>query len=128
MLVFVFDTLISHSLSCSDFSSASNLFFVFTGAGEYIYVHKSQSLQVSQSAQLLSPLIRGPKCLRFYYYMNGGGDIANLDVLLWHQEKQHDFLMWRTSGKQGDEWMKASVDVDYTGESQVGGSKFLRAV
>lgn len=27
--------------------------------------------------------------------------------------------MWRVSGEQGDAWMKASVDVGYTGESQV---------
>ena len=81
---------------------------------------------MNQSAQLLSPLIRGPKCLRFYYYMHGS-DIGNLDVLLWPREQQDNYLMWRKSGEQGDEWMKASVDVGYTGESQVGGSKFLRA-
>ena len=75
---------------------------------------------MNQSAQLLSPLIRGPKCLRFHYYMNGS-DIGNLDVLLWLREQQDNYLMWRRSGEQGDQWMKASVDVGYTGESQVGG-------
>jgi len=90
------------------------------GGGEYIYVEESQSAQVNQFAQLLSPLIRGPKCLRFYYYMNGS-DIGNLDVLLWPREQQHSYLMWRRSGKQAHQWMKASVDVGYTGEFQVGG-------
>ena len=92
----------------------------YSGGGEYIYVHKSKSSQVNQPAQLLSPLIRGPKCLQFYYYMNGS-DIGNLDVLLWLREQQANYLMWRRSGKQGDQWMKASVGVGYTGESQVGG-------
>ena len=57
--------------------------------------------------------------MRFYYYMNGS-DIGNLDVSLWPREHQDSYLMWRRSGKQGDQWMKASVDVGYTGESRVG--------
>ena len=97
-------------------------FYVFyhKGGGFYIFMEKPKLAQGNQFAQLLSPLIRGPKCLRFYYYMNGGGDIGNLDVLLWPREQQNNYLMWRRSGKQGNQWMKASVDVGYTGESQVG--------
>ena len=94
------------------------LCFGLTGSGQYIYVNKSQSSQVNQPAQLLSPLIRGPKCLRFYYYMNEN-DIGNLDVLLWPREQRDSYLMWRRSGEQGDVWLKASVDVVYTGESRV---------
>ena len=92
---------------------------VFTGGGEYIYVDESQPSQDNRSTQLLSPLIRGPKCLRFYYYMHGNG-IGNLDVFLWPREEKDNYLMWTVSGEQGDAWMKASVDVGYTGESQVG--------
>ena len=75
---------------------------------------------MNQTVQLLSPFIRGPKCLHFYYYMNGS-DIGNLDVLLWLREQRHNYLMWRRSGKQDDQWMKASVDAGYIGEYQVGG-------
>ena len=92
---------------------------VFTGGGEYIYVEETQPSQDNQSTQLLSPLIRGPKCLRFYYYIYGTG-MGNLDVFLWPREEQDNYLMWTVSGEQGDVWMKASVDVGYTGESQVG--------
>lgn len=49
-----------------------------------------------------------------------GSDIGNLDALLWPREQQDNYLIWRRSGEQGDQWMKASVDVGYTGESQVG--------
>ena len=112
-----------HSLLYSDYSSASTYSSVFTGSGEYIYIHESQ---VNQSTQLLSPFVRGPKCLRFYYYMHGS-DIGNLDVLLWPREQQDNYLMWRGSGDQGDEWMKASVDVGYTGESQVGREQMFKA-
>ena len=49
-----------------------------------------------------------------------GSDIGNLDVLLWPQEQQDNYLMWRRSGEQDDVWLKASVDVGYTGESRVG--------
>ena len=96
----------------------SNLRFII-GGGFYIFIEKSKLARGNQSAQLLSPLIRGPKCLRFYYYMHGS-DIGNLDVLLWPREQEDNYLMWRGSEEQGDAWMKASVDVGYTGESQVG--------
>lgn len=98
--------------------------FVFTGRGKYISVDESQSPQVNQSTQLLSPLIRGPKCLRFYYYIHGRDD-GNLDVFLWPRELQVKHLMWRRSGDQGVTWMKAYVDVGYTGESQVGKETLL---
>ena len=107
-----------HSLPYSDDFVTSIFFFVFIGGGEYIYVDDSQSLQVNQSTKLWSPLIRGPKCLRFCYYMYGGG-IRNLDVFLWPREEQDSYLMWRVSGQQSDAWMKAGVDVGFTGESQV---------
>ena len=74
---------------------------------------------MNQPAQLLSPLIRGPKCLRFCYYMYES-DIGNLDVLLRPREQQDNYLMWRRSGEQGGVWLKASADVGYTGESWVG--------
>ena len=48
-----------------------------------------------------------------------GGGIGNLDVFLWPREEKDNYLMWRVSGDQGDAWMKAGVDVGYTGESQV---------
>ena len=108
---------VAFSLSFSN--CHQSYFFGLTGSGHYIYVHESQSSLLNQPAQLWSPLIRGPKCLRFYYYMNGS-DIGNLDVLLWPQEQQDNYLMWRRSGEQDDVWLKASVDVGYTGESQVG--------
>ena len=106
----------------------SFLFLGLTGSGQYIYVHESQSSQLNQPTQLLSPLIRGPKCLQFYYYMNGS-DIGNLDVLLWPREQRYNYLMWRWSGEQDDVWLKASVDVGYTGESRVGREQMsIRAV
>ena len=48
-----------------------------------------------------------------------GGGIGNLDVFLRPREGKDNYLMWRVSGDQGDAWMKADVDVGYTGESQV---------
>ena len=36
------------------------------------------------------------------------------------REQLGAYLMWRKSGEQGDQWMKASVDIGYTGECQVG--------
>ena len=40
-------------------------------------------------------------------------------MFLWPREEQDSHLMWRVSGEQGDAWMKAVVDVGFTGECQV---------
>ena len=89
------------------------------GGGEYIYIEESQPTKVNQFAKLLSPLIQGPKCFRFFYRMLGR-DVGGLDVLLQVRGQQGDYLMWRKSGDQGNQWIKASVDIGYTDECQVG--------
>jgi len=57
-----------------------------------------------------------------------GGGIGNVDVFFWPREEQENYVMWQGSVEQRDSWIKASVDVGYTGESQVGREKFLRAM
>lgn len=84
----------------------------------YIYIETSNPAKVNQSAQLLSPLIRGPKCFRFFYHMYGR-HIGRLDVLLQIEGHYGNRLMWRKSGEQGDQWKEATVEIGYTGESQV---------
>lgn len=92
--------------------------FVMTGGGFYIYIEASSPATVNQTAQLLSPLIRGPKCFRFYYHMYGH-HIGRLDVSLQIRGHYGDSLLWRRSGEQGDQWRKATVEIGYTGECQV---------
>lgn len=106
-----------HCIPYGNFFTAFIVFFTITGDGFYIYIEASQPAQ--RSAELLSPLIRGPKCLRFYYHMPGL-DVGNLDVSLHLREQPGAYLMWRKSGEQDDQWMKTSVDIGYTGECQVG--------
>ncbi|KAL9987564.1 hypothetical protein ACROYT_G001896 [Oculina patagonica] len=89
-----------------------------TGSGFFIYIETSNPAKVNQSAQLLSPLIRGPKCFRFYYHMYGR-HIGRLDVYLQIRGYNYNHLMWRKSGEQGDQWKEATVEIGYTGESQV---------
>ena len=98
-----------------------------TGSGKYIYIEASNPAKVNRSAQLLSPLIRGPKCLSFYYHIYRHG-IGNLDVSLQIRDQPGAYLMWRKSGEQSDQWMKASVDIGYTGECQVGKAQKSAAV
>ena len=92
--------------------------FTIIGGGKYIHIEGANPDTVNQSAQLLSPLIRGPRCLRFYYYMYGR-DLGNLDVSLQLQGQPGAYLMWRKSGEQSDQWMRASVDIGYNGKYQV---------
>lgn len=72
---------------------------------------------------LLSPLIRGPKCFRFFYHMHGR-HMGSLDVSFQRPEvPTNDMVMlWRRKGEQGNRWRNASIDIGYTGgEFQVGG-------
>ena len=99
-------------------ANSSLHFLNITGGGHYIYIEASQPAKVNHSAQLLSPLISGPKCFRFYYHMYGR-HIGRLDVLLQIHGQPGNYLMWRRSGEQGNQWREANVDIGYAGEFQV---------
>ena len=55
-----------------------------------------------------------------------GRHIGTLDVSLYPNkvpEKDWDselFTLWNVSGRQGNRWLKAGVDIVYNGEFQVG--------
>jgi len=89
-----------------------------TGNGYYIYIETSQPAKEKHSAQLLSPLIRGPKCFRFYYHMYGS-HMGNLDVFLQIRGQYGNYLMWQKSGEQGNQWREANIDLGYADEFQV---------
>ena len=89
-----------------------------TGNGFYIYIEASYPAKEKHSAQLLSPLIRGPKCFRFYYHMYGS-HIGKLGVFLQVRGRYSNYLTWQKSGQQGNQWREANVDIGYTGEFQV---------
>lgn len=71
-----------------------SIIFSIAGGGKYIYMEASNPAKVDKSAQLLSPLIRGPNCLRFYYYMYGA-DVGNLDISHQLRVQQSAYLVWR---------------------------------
>ena len=100
---------------------------IFTGGGLYIYIEALQPPQANHAAQLLSPLIRGPKCFRFYYHMSGR-QIGRLDVLLQIRGYYSEYLMWRKSGEQGNQWRQANVEIGYSGEFQVRKTKLTTGV
>ena len=93
-------------------------FFSVSRGRKYIYIEESQPDKVNQTAQLSSPFIRGPKCLRFSYRLSGR-HVGRLDVLLQVRGRQGDYLTWSKSGDQGSQWIMASVDIGYTDECQV---------
>ena len=93
-------------------------FYSVSRGRKYIYIEESQPDKVNQTAQLSSPFIRGPKCLRFSYRLSGR-HVGRLDVLLQVRGRQGDYLMWNKSGDQGSQWIMASVDIGYTDECQV---------
>ncbi len=49
-----------------------------------------------------------------------GLDVGNLDVSLHLREQPGAYSMLQKTGEHDDQWIKASVDIGYTGECQVG--------
>ena len=93
-------------------------FLPLPGKGYYIYIEASQPAKEKHSAKLLSPLIRGPKCFRFYYHMHGS-HIGKLGVLLQIRGPYGYYLIWQKSGQQGNQWREANIDIGYASEFQV---------
>lgn len=101
---------------------------IIPGGGNYIYIEASSPRKANENAKLLSPLMRGPRCFRFFYHMYGR-DIGSLDVSLQRQDvKINDRVMlWRRKGEQGNRWKNASIDIGSSGgEFQVGMQSYIK--
>ena len=82
---------------------------LFTGGGYYIYIETS-STAANSTYRIISPTITStPKCLRFWYHMNGR-DINALNVYL-KSGSNLGTPVWTKQGEQGNVWHEASVDI-----------------
>ena len=59
-------------------------------------------------ARLLSPVIRGPKSMRFHYHMYGA-HIDRLDV--YKRTSKGEEKLWSHFGNHGNEWIEGCVQV-----------------
>jgi hypothetical protein len=66
----------------SSFSRLTNIMFLISASGWYLYIEASSPRQTNDKARLITPSIREAKsCLLFFYYMYGI-DVGKLQVFI----------------------------------------------
>ncbi|XP_070174121.1 MAM and LDL-receptor class A domain-containing protein 1-like [Littorina saxatilis] len=81
--------------------------------GHYMYIESSKPQVPGEKATMVTPKIRTtePKnCLTFWYHMRGAS-VGMLKVLVLLTGNRR-YPLWNRSGNQGNEWNKASVEMD----------------
>lgn len=92
----------------------------FLGKGFYIYNNANDKVNVhkpGEKARLISSLMRGPKCMTFYYNMYG--QYMSCFLVYIKVENSTQYLAWIKSGNRGDRWVEAQVFINETRSYQV---------
>ncbi|XP_035678932.1 uncharacterized protein LOC118417473 [Branchiostoma floridae] len=91
-----------------------------TGTGYYIFIEASAPQDVGDIARLYSPAVTAASamCLRFWYHMYGM-HMGELHVYT-RTDPAPEVLVFNRTGRQGDEWHQAEVEIDIAGTYQVG--------
>ncbi|XP_046545765.1 MAM and LDL-receptor class A domain-containing protein 1-like [Haliotis rubra] len=82
-----------------------------SGRGQYVYIRGEDARDANAHATLVSPFLRVTSVitLTFWYHMNGNG-IGTLSMSMLPASGGR-FLLWRLSGRQGNEWKQAQVKI-----------------
>ncbi|XP_020369049.2 MAM and LDL-receptor class A domain-containing protein 1-like [Rhincodon typus] len=78
--------------------------------GHYLYLEGSFPQQSGEQATLISPPLRGQKCLTFWYNMFGK-HMGSLNVFLKYEQSTSWHKLWSVSGNQGRKWLNAVIDI-----------------
>ncbi|XP_041089361.1 MAM and LDL-receptor class A domain-containing protein 1-like [Polyodon spathula] len=79
--------------------------------GQYLYMEAAYPRESGQTAVLISPAFKGPKCLSFWYSLFGDG-VGSLNVYvqyvstagIWHK-------LWSVSGNKSRKWHLAELEL-----------------
>ncbi|XP_048584181.1 MAM and LDL-receptor class A domain-containing protein 1 isoform X2 [Nematostella vectensis] len=82
-----------------------------SGKGQYAYIEATGQRQGS-TARLATPLIPGPRCLKFFFYQYGIAGMGRLRVYVVTNGNQR--LAMSLEGSQGNQWKAATIQIDET--------------
>jgi len=85
------------------------------GSGSYLYI-EALGAKYGDTAELISPIIKGPQCMTFKYHMLG---VTMGTIIVYIKTSKSRRPVWVKSLSQGNIWMEARVQLNYTQEYQV---------
>ena len=77
-------------------------------SGNYVYIETSSPRRPGEKAYLFSPQVSGVQCVKFSYHMNG----LHIGSLKVYQNTGSLKEFFTKSGRQGNKWKKAEVQVN----------------
>ena len=89
-------------------------FLLPTSTGYYMHIETSSPQQPGDYAKLNSPKLQfnGNMCILFYYHMYGV-NVGTLTVNI------NGNSVFSASGNKGDKWLRAAIDVNFSGKHAV---------
>ena len=92
-------------------------FFFVIGKGHYLYLEASSPRKHGDKSNILSPLMTGSQCMRFYYHMFG--DTMGTLTVYMATNKSSPRALWIKSSDRGNTWHEANVQFNVVGNFQV---------
>ncbi|XP_031561610.1 uncharacterized protein LOC116297509 isoform X2 [Actinia tenebrosa] len=89
-----------------------------SGSGSYIYIEASSPRKYGDTARLISPVIEGPHCMSFMYYMFGS-TMGSVVVYVNNNRTSDAIPVWIKSRNQYDKWRQANVYIDDENSYQI---------
>ena len=84
----------------------------------YIYIETSSPRKLKDTARLLSPWMRGPQCMTFYYHMYGA-TMSCVVIYIRSQDSNKLKPVWLKSENHGNRWLQGQISINETGIYQV---------
>lgn len=84
----------------------------------YVYIETSSPRKPKDTARLVSPWMRGPQCMTFYYHMHGA-TMSCVVIYIKRQSANKLTPVWLKSENQGNLWIQAQVSINETAYYQV---------
>ena len=84
----------------------------------YIYIEASYPRIPGDTARIVSPFMRGPQCMTFYYHMYGA-TMSCVVIYLRDQGSNSLRPLWLKSENRGNRWIRGQISINETAVYQV---------
>ena len=93
----------------------------------YAYIETSSPRIPGDTARLVSPWMRGPQCMTFFYHMYGS-TMGCIVIYIRSQSANLLKPLWLRSEDVGDHWIQGQISINETTSYQVSCKKFAYSI